>query len=54
MLKHEDRATGVLGAASRRQGADSEYLGGLLAAVQSVVASNPSIHSRLVKPYEAC
>ncbi len=30
MLKHEGRATGAGGAASRRPGADSEYWGGLL------------------------
>jgi len=30
MLKHFDRATGALGAASRRRGADSEYFSGLL------------------------
>ncbi len=30
MLKHEGRATGVMGAPSFRRGAGSEYLGGLL------------------------
>jgi len=36
MLKHFDRATGVLGAASRRRGADSGYFNGLPAAVRTV------------------
>ena len=38
MLKHEGRATDMLGAASRCRGADSEYLGGLLTALPDLRA----------------
>ena len=41
MLKHEGRATDVLGAAFRRRGADSECLGGLL---------EPSMRDDLPRP----